>query len=303
MKALWIRFVLMGPFAPILVQWAEAQMQTTMPQTTLQQAALAGLAIGLAGFVTMEALGAGALATVALSEAPAIVAAIGGMLAQGGLGALAGGITIGVLGSGIAISLLAAGLVVVVVAPAIVNAMQQNAARGYGGPSGEMTDDTAAALQKALYPPPIHINFNQLSATDPTLTAPSNIPRGTDPNPASIGGGQVANPPSLHLELTPIGQLNVDLTPVDPTSPDVDDGLNLDAIDAASLDAAVASEAGEYGWIDGICRQYATGTTCDDEATEYIHHIHHDVSSPSALWLLLLTGFGWPVGRKMIRWA
>lgn len=278
-----------------------------------------GITLGLA--FSLEAA-----AVVATLTAPTIAALGQGMAASiavgGGIGAVnlaALGLVGGVLGIvGIAV---VGGIVVGVLAPGIIASAQGRGPGGAPGQSGEMTNDMAAANEAAAAEATAAANLAAIIASFP----PNPLPLPTvrfSVNPATgevtvtsvdgIDTGQGATPNTTCCTGFTLGQ-EISLSPAITVTPGLSDlpaiGESIPGEDVSVSDGTISVEssldAGEYGWVDGICRHYATGVSCaeyrEHEYDEYGDHAR--ISWLGTGWLMLLASFGLGTRWLVQRWA
>lgn len=308
-KAFPAKRLLIGASVVLLALWFVGFAWGEGLSTTLAAVGLT-LAVGL----SVEAIGA--VATAAAPSIAAISQGIAGAVAVGGgIGAvnIAGLTVVSILGI-VGIAVLA-GVVIAVVVPALVS-------RSGAGQSGEMTGDMAAANQAAneaanaeaaaaailsavmasFPPPPIPPPMVRFSTT-PTgeLTVTVN---GTDAGAIDTGQGATPNTgipgesPSGFTGLTHVDLEPATVTPGPSDLPGIGESVPGSEPDA-SINASV--EGGEYGWVDGVCRHYATGLSCAEyQEHEEEEYRHHAVAWPSTWWVLL-TGLAWPFYRRIAR--
>lgn len=269
------------------VAWGEGSFSTTLTITGLT------LALGL----SIEAIGAAAIAAGpaigAISQGVNSAIAVGGGVGAANVAGLSVVAALGIVGL-----VLLAGIVAFVVVPAIVARSTAGA-----GASGEATDDTAAANLAAAV-----ASFPENPPTQPTVRFSVNPTTGeltitsvdgiaTDQGATSNTGCCPGFTTNQEIELSPA----ITVTPGTSDLPAIGESVPGSEPDA-SLDASVnaSAEGGEYGWIDGICRHYATGLSCaayqEHEAEEYRHQA---AVSSLTTWMMLLAGLTWSVVRRI----
>lgn len=285
-------------------------METTMPQTPAQQAAMAQ-AVGL---LTITTLVEAAVVIVEVVTEAGLVAALGnGISTAAAVGTAEGvvaGAAIGVVAGAIVIGTVLA-VVLTVIAINAVNNSPPGATAGAGA-SGEMTNDMAAANEAAAAEATAAANLAAIIASFP----PNPLPLPTvrfSVNPATgevtvtsvdgIDTGQGATPNTCCPGFTTSQQIDlspaITVTPGPSDLPDI--GESVPGSDTPGLDVGLdvsVSDSGAFGWVDGHCQHYATGLDCDDYREEYagahgyVHHADYahtsqSIPAPEALVLIL----------------